>query len=153
MTMPITCDVFEARLADWLEDALSADERAALEAHEAACAACGTLAGELREIRAAAAALPELPPSRDLWSGIAERIEPAVVPLDAARTMERRTAHRARRWGLAAAAAALVIASSGIGYGVAMRRAESRYQAALAERGSAGSAAPAVSAAPSRDSM
>ena len=49
-------------------------------------------------------------PSRDLWSGIQARIQPDVVSIS-----ERPSRHLSRRW-LAAAAAALVVATSGVTY-------------------------------------
>src|SRR6185436_18330545 len=45
------------------------------------CADCGPLLADLRKLTSDAAALPELAPSRDLWSGIAARIETPVVEL------------------------------------------------------------------------
>jgi len=83
-----------------------------VEAHAAECAACRQLLEELGTIRHDAAALPALVPSRDLWSGIAERIDAKVVPFDAnVRTI--RTARRS--WARPAmAAAALVIVTAGI---------------------------------------
>jgi hypothetical protein len=68
---------------------------------------------ELRAIVRAAAELPMLSPSRDLWSGIAERIEAPVIALPA------RTAAPAARlpWRRLAIAASLLIAvTAGVTY-------------------------------------
>ena len=118
------CERFEAQLADYLEGTLSSAEQAEARRHAAGCARCGPLAADLAAIASAAATLPPVRPERDLWAGIAARIEPTVVPL-----AERRPADRAiagppstgarvthvslpRRW-LAAAAGILVAVSVG----------------------------------------
>jgi hypothetical protein len=123
------CARVDERLLDYLEGDLPAGDRAELEAHLAGCARCHALVADLRAISADAAALPVLRPERDLWAGIAHRIEAPVVPL-AARTAPdeptlqvthttrraapagRATVAVSRRW-LAAAAAALIAATSG----------------------------------------
>ena len=79
--MPLDCDGFAAALADYLEGDAPDAVRAAVEAHAEDCADCSALLADLRAIRAHAAALPALAPSRDLWSGIAERIDVRVLPL------------------------------------------------------------------------
>jgi len=78
----------ESKLADYLEGALGTRDRAAVEAHLASCARCQALVAALDERPRAAAELPALSPSRDLWSGIEARIQPRVLPL----------ASRAPRW-------------------------------------------------------
>ncbi len=99
----ITCERFNEHLADFLERAVSEPTRAAMESHAVACEDCGPLLGDLRRLRIDAANLPELVPSRDLWSGIAGRIEAPVLSLPGS------SAVRSRRWtnplvlGLAAA--------------------------------------------------
>lgn len=113
MTHPtITCDRFNEELADFLERSLSEPTRAAMEAHAVACDDCGPLLADLRRLRIDAANLPTLSPSRDLWSGIAERIEAPVVALPGARSVQQ------RRWGryaaLGVAAAALVAVTATI---------------------------------------
>jgi anti-sigma factor RsiW len=108
----MTCDDFEGRLSDYLERALSASDRAAMGAHCAHCNACAALVGDLQRIVSSAATLPLLPPSRDLWSGIAHRIDAPVTSL-----IERGNVTGARRTvslrQLAAAAVLLVGLSSG----------------------------------------
>lgn len=84
MTIPrvsISCDRFNETLADFLERDVDEATRAGMEAHALACAECGQLLADLRGLRLTAANLPELAPSRDLWKGIAERIETPVVEL------------------------------------------------------------------------
>ncbi|MCU0646372.1 MAG: zf-HC2 domain-containing protein [Gemmatimonadaceae bacterium] len=85
MTLAFSCADFEAHLADYLEPGgLDARMRARADAHRAQCAACQSLVMELEAIATSAAALPPLAPSRDLWSGIAERLETQVVALPTA---------------------------------------------------------------------
>jgi hypothetical protein len=112
--MPLDCDGFAAAVADYLEGEAPDAVRAAVEAHTEACADCRSLLEDLQTIRHDAAALPTLTPSRDLWSGIAERIDAPVIPLG--RPM--RTIVPARRsWTRPAiAAAALVIVTAGVAH-------------------------------------
>jgi tetratricopeptide (TPR) repeat protein len=67
-------DAFTNRLSDYLDDELSAEERATVESHLAACAECRTTLNELRGVVAEAASLRDAAPGRDLWSGVASRI-------------------------------------------------------------------------------
>jgi hypothetical protein len=114
MTNParMTCDAFADKLAARLEDELPEGLRHAMDAHAAACVSCGALLEELDALRHDAAALPQLEPSRDLWMGIADRIDARVIPL----STDRVAARPARRSWIrpAVAAAALVIATAGI---------------------------------------
>jgi hypothetical protein len=64
------------RLDDYVDGSLSEGEFQEVELHIASCAACRDEERHLRRILAQASALPrEIEPSRDLWAGIAERIE------------------------------------------------------------------------------
>jgi hypothetical protein len=113
--MPLDCDGFAAALADYLEGDAPDAVRAAVEAHAEECAGCGALLADLRAIPVQAAALPALTPSRDLWSGIAERIDARVLPLE--RPAARTIVPVRRSWARpAVAAAALVVATAGITY-------------------------------------
>ncbi|HEX4681987.1 MAG TPA: zf-HC2 domain-containing protein [Gemmatimonadaceae bacterium] len=76
-----TCAEFVHTLADFLEREVSESTRAAMEAHALACADCGGLLADLRKLRLDAANLPQLGPSRDLWAGVAARIETPVVAI------------------------------------------------------------------------
>lgn len=109
-----SCDAFADALSDFLERDVSEPMRAAMESHALACNDCGPLLADLRKLRLDAANLPELAPSRDLWSGIAARIETPVVELGSARTVERPVRRTSNRiWtGLAAAALVGVTAST-----------------------------------------
>jgi hypothetical protein len=115
MSMTVTCDLFADRLADLLERDLDEPDRAALEAHALACTDCRSLLADLRKLRIDAANLPELAPSRDLWSGIAARIETPVIELQRGSqepsNVERR---RSPRIWQGLAAAGLVAITAGI---------------------------------------
>jgi hypothetical protein len=85
----MTCDQFADRLADYLEGDMDATARAAIETHASSCAECRALLADLRTLQAEATKLPELSPKRDLWAGIAARIETPVVELKNGGTVER----------------------------------------------------------------
>lgn len=76
----LTCDAFQERLSEYLEGTLPDSALADVELHIAACASCRTLVEDLRAIVQGASSLAPLVPSRDLWPGIAARIEPKVLP-------------------------------------------------------------------------
>ena len=137
---PVDCDRFDTLLPDYLDGTLAPDTRAWAERHAARCARCRSLADDLVSISRQAAALPPLQPERDLWAGIAARIEAPVVPLgrtgeqavpnapSTPRLRVERTTTRprpadrfarfaSRRW-LAAAAGVLVAVSVGSTYTV-----------------------------------
>ena len=105
----ITCDAFSDRLMEFLEGDLDDATRAAMEAHARDCGACAALLADLRHISDEASRLPTLTVSRDLWSGVASRIEAPVTQI----------AGRRARWnpsrliGLAAAAGIVIAASVG----------------------------------------
>lgn len=107
----LTCAECDDLLLDYFEGDLDAVRRARVEAHASTCARCQGLIRDLNGIRNAARALPELEPSRDLWSGIESRIQPQVVPL----AERRRGMHVSHRL-IGIAAAALVVISSSITY-------------------------------------
>src|SRR6187431_3216252 len=75
------CLRFEERLMAYLERELNDADRQWMEQHRAGCARCEALVSDIDTIVASASALPAMTPSRDLWSGIAERLDAPVVPL------------------------------------------------------------------------
>jgi hypothetical protein len=111
--MMMTCAQVDDALSDYLEQTLDSDSRERVDEHLASCLRCSAILRDIDAIRAQAAALPELAPSRDLWKGISARIEPTVIPFGA-----RATRDQSRRWlGIAvAAAAALMIVTAGVTY-------------------------------------
>jgi anti-sigma factor RsiW len=66
-------DQWTDQLSDYLDDELSAAERASVEAHLAECAECARTLASLRRIVAEASSLPPRPPENDLWPVIAAR--------------------------------------------------------------------------------
>jgi anti-sigma factor RsiW len=115
-TNAMTCTLFSDRLMAYLEHETDDATRAALERHAVTCAECGALLADLRTLRIDASNLPELTPSRDLWSGIAARIEAPVVPIGTVRQVEGHRRVVARRWMNAALIAASLVAAAGVGY-------------------------------------
>ena len=115
MSQPMTCTEYEALMDRDLEGELSPDERERADLHLQACSRCATTRADLLEIAANAASLPVLTPSRDLWDGIAARIEAPVIALGT--TGEHRVPSRRRSMlRFAAAAAALMTVTAGTTY-------------------------------------
>jgi hypothetical protein len=103
----MTCARFDDQLGSLMDGELPVTERTALEAHAATCARCGPLLADVRGIVREAAVLPELAPSRDLWEGIATRIEAPVVELEPRQAPA--VVRRGISWRVAAAAAAVLV--------------------------------------------
>jgi hypothetical protein len=111
----MTCADCDEMFLDYFEETLPDEMRAKFDSHTSSCARCQGLIRDVDGIRDEAAKLPELTPSRDLWSGIEARTRPEVVSI-----ASRPSRQLSRRW-LAAAAAALIVATSGVTYVAAMR--------------------------------
>jgi hypothetical protein len=93
----MTCQELDARLDDWVDGALDEAAAAGVEAHLRACDLCRERERRLRQVLAHAAALPRsVAPPRDLWPGIARRLE--------AERSSSRLAGAFTPWALAAAA-------------------------------------------------
>jgi hypothetical protein len=119
MTHPaLTCEQFADSLADFLERDVAEATRASMEGHAMACDDCGPLLADLRRLRLDAANLPELSPSRDLWSGIATRIETRVVELPNRSSL---VARRSSRVWMGLAAAGLIAVTATVTYRIARR--------------------------------
>ena len=128
----MNCDEFADKLAGFLERDVSESTRAAMEAHALECGECGPLLADLRRLRIDAANLPELAPSRDLWRGIAERIETPVVALpQSGRVM---LPVRSRRVWFGLAAAALVAVTATVTREITRRSIESGAATTVATR-------------------
>ncbi|MEO7712779.1 MAG: hypothetical protein ABIV10_07670 [Gemmatimonadaceae bacterium] len=109
----LTCAEFEARLAQYWDDDLPATSRLACDMHASNCADCERLLSDVAALRDQAASLPPIQPSRDLWAGIAERIDARVLPFEAPRAVAFAASRRAWRHP-AVAAAALVLFTAGV---------------------------------------
>ena len=112
MNQHMTCHEYDALLARDLEGELSPEERRSAEAHLTDCGRCSALRAELLGIAAAARELPVMSPSRDLWDGIAARIDTPVLALQPPVAVSA----SGRRFRMFAAAAALVVATAGTTY-------------------------------------
>jgi hypothetical protein len=110
MTTTSECAAFEAALPDYLDGTLADD--GAARAHIVSCESCRALVRDMERIRARAATLPTLQPSRDLWAGIEARIQS--MPQDATPSRPRAIRWISQRWYGAplARAAVLVIATA-----------------------------------------
>lgn len=107
----LTCADCDELFLDYFEGDLDAATRANVDAHAGSCARCQGLVRDFAGIRAQAAALPDMAPSKDLWQGIEARIQPSVVSI----APRRETSGMPRRM-LFAAAAALVVVTSSVTY-------------------------------------
>ena len=116
MTSPIkpmmSCERFNDSLADFLEREVSETTRAEMETHALSCDDCGPLLADLRKLRIDAANLPELAPSRDLWAGIAARIETPVVSIGTTTGEHARVTRRRRTTAWVGLAAAGLVAAT-----------------------------------------
>jgi len=110
MTNNVLCEEFAERLAELLERDVDEATRAGLELHALSCADCGSLLADMRKLRIDASNLPELETSRNLWEGVARRIDAPVIPLRSAETERFGRGSRWPRWAAMAAAAAVLIA-------------------------------------------
>lgn len=72
------------RLSDYLDGELGPVDRAAADRHLAECSVCAEVLSDLRALAASARQLPDVPPERDLWPGIRDRL-PAREPVESAR--------------------------------------------------------------------
>jgi Putative zinc-finger len=134
MNTTMTCEQFEARLPEYMEGELAADERDAFERHAESCARCRPILADLKAIVAGAGALGPIEPSRDLWSGIESRIGTRVVPLGTRRGLPVAQA--------LVAAAVLMAVTAGVTWQLAKRGASDAAVTAAAPQ-----SAPAVAAA------
>jgi anti-sigma factor RsiW len=70
------CEEFLERLDDFVDGILAPEEEERISHHAAACAACGTELAAVRRLGTRVAELPRsIEPARDLWPGVAARIE------------------------------------------------------------------------------
>jgi len=67
-------DPWTARLSEYVDGELPADERVELDRHLETCGECRTIVGDLGRLRDMAGTLADREPPRDLWPGIEARI-------------------------------------------------------------------------------
>lgn len=134
------CAHFDAQLGAYMERDLDVADQTWMAQHRAECAACDTMARELEQLVADAAALPDIAPPRDLWTGIEARLETPVIALPgASRAAPGAVAVPRQRtvsvkW-LAVAATLLVAVSSGVTWQIARSRTDLRGGAADSSNG------------------
>ena len=128
MTLPMNCDLFTDRLMDYLEHETDDVTRLAMERHAVSCEDCGPVLADLRKLRIDAANLPVLKPSRDLWAGIAARIETPVVAIGGGAAARARGL-KTRRWLRAGLMAASLAGAAALGNLYGSRRVVSVVQA------------------------
>jgi hypothetical protein len=144
----MSCERFNDSLADFLEREVSETTRAEMEAHALICDDCGPLLADLRKLRIDAANLPELVPSRDLWAGIAARIETPVVSIGTTTGEHARVGHRRRRsaW-IGLAAAGLVAATATATYQITKQSFENQKPVVVAMAPAPAQPTPTLSSA------
>jgi Putative zinc-finger len=104
----MTCSELDEVLDAYLDGTLSPDRCEVVERHLAVCPECRARVEALRSLLVDARALPrEIRPARDLWMGIAPRLDESVV-----RDLAARRQHGPRWIPLAAAAVLLVAATA-----------------------------------------
>jgi hypothetical protein len=114
MTLSMTCEQFEDILPQLLDDdAMPVPPAARL--HLEGCVECKTLYEDLNGIRASAASLPPITPSRDLWTGIEARIQTPIVPLVEGMPVRRPRRQISMR-SAAIAAGLLALINAGVSY-------------------------------------
>lgn len=119
-------DPWTPQLSEYVDGELPLDEQRRLEVHLATCADCTSVLAGLREVAAAARALPAQRPPVDLWPGIEARIGVRASSMGAPVTAKRAATRRGlldwldRRFTIsvpqaaAAMAALMVVAGAGV---------------------------------------
>jgi anti-sigma factor RsiW len=101
----MTCESCSSLIDDYVDGLLAADERRAIDAHLAGCAACRTLAADLGTIRRVAGDLERHVPPPRVWNGLAAAVE--------AEPRRRSWAAAVFSWRPLAAAALVVLLAGG----------------------------------------
>lgn len=105
------CRAVRARLDDLVDERLAAADRREVEEHLAACPECRREAAALRRLLTAAGELPRgIEPPRDLWPGIAERLDERAAPVRTSRP----DLWRAPWWQQVAAAVVFTLLGAGV---------------------------------------
>ncbi len=114
------CDQVLSMIDDLVDEALDEHDRTSARSHLEACPSCRAEFQAATRLQAATRSLPRsTEPERDLWPGIAHRIEDRRVVRG---EFERPPAVRPRRWWMAAAAAAILVVSVSLAYRAGLER-------------------------------
>ena len=116
----MNCSTYQPLLSAYLDDAVRADERAAIDAHLRGCAACRALTEDLTSIRATAGSLDPLIPSARVWTQLAAAV--AAQP--------KRTGLQWFGWHQLAAVAATAVLAAGLWRVGTLLKPEGRFAAA-----------------------
>jgi hypothetical protein len=139
------------KLSDYIDGELDAHEQAATEQHLATCESCRETVAQLRRVVERASALEPRMPERDLWSGIAERINAEGVR-DVPRVIPMRTSWHGARFSLSApqlvAAGMLIAVLSSVGVWFALRGPMSSGGSATLPQSIAGTESSGIDALP-----
>ncbi|MEJ2240178.1 MAG: zf-HC2 domain-containing protein, partial [Gemmatimonadales bacterium] len=88
-------DIWIDRLSEYLDGELNEVDREAIEQHLTGCIQCRSTLEQLRAVVQRAGAMPDKPPERNIWNGIASRINadapttPGVVDIETRRSGRR----------------------------------------------------------------
>jgi anti-sigma factor RsiW len=135
-------DLYTNRLSDYLDGEDQApDERRDIEAHLAACSECRATLDELREVAAVAAGLADRAPDKELWSGVAARLDAASTVVPFVRPAPRRFSFTLPQ--LVAAGLALMVVSGSMVW--VARLGDPRTSVPVAQAQPEPAAAPALS--------
>ena len=109
----MNCEQFAGQIGDAVDGTLTAEEQAQIEEHCRTCDACGSLLGDLRQIRAAAASLDRPTPSPEVWHAIYTSVQRRERPGFAALWRNQpNPSHAWVRYGMVAAALTLTLAAA-----------------------------------------
>ena len=148
----MNCQDVATRLDDFVDGTLVAADREAVALHIESCVSCRDAEAEVRALVAGAKALPRvIEPARELWPGIAARIQGSTVTQ--ARFGAARPAWRHHLGALAAVAAALVVVSSVVTTVIVARRDTAMERSATVRTGTAGVTAASLELSQARNSF
>ncbi|MEE8571984.1 MAG: zf-HC2 domain-containing protein [Gemmatimonadota bacterium] len=107
-------ETWRDRLSEYLDGELMPSEHEELERHLAACAECRAAVEELRQVVERARGLENRQPERELWTGIAERLETTTAVVDLAERGQRRKVSFSIPQLLAAGITLMMVTAGGV---------------------------------------